>query len=628
MYLDEYQKITIDNFMGLWNRGSLDDVPMDHSCGLQNIAFAKKKECQTRMGASVSKSGLSYNVIRQFLATFNNNTLIPLWCDGAGHIYRGDTNTVLLSVTNMIDFDALNMFNKCIIAPILSSFSGTNYLYIWDGTNAPRFLGGAGPTSSFSAANSGTGNVVAGVHQFAVSFITATGYTTTPGPLISGVFTPVVLTTPGGEEVSLTGIPTGPTGTVGRQLFATQAGLDVFYYVATINDNTTTSYTLNFFDTDLVLSADSLFDLQPFILSGVGYGGVGLIKYNNRMLVIGPTADKVLTSNGGDCESFNTVTGYISVPSEFDGNFSRTGAALFGVLYISKAVGIYSCQDNGYEPNDPNYPWVVNSIDGVCGAYHHTIGTVTGSQPGLSFNSTLLLGNRDGIFLFNGNVQRPELTWKIRAVWAQLTVGYEALIRIAIDAFSDLFYVLLPINGSTTPNLLLIGDYSLGLDNQNIRWSIYTFPWVVNDIVMSAYDDGTGGNGYYLRMGSNNAIYRLDGSTLTDNGTAINNYYQTATLAPSPGAVNIFRFLRYRINGAANSNLLTTLYDEAGANAVTTPNLTLSSPSTASKDLGLQINFTNERCIVQFGTDATTDSFKISRLDVFAKARFPTRPNG
>lgn len=626
MYLDEYQKMTIENFMGLWDRGSLDDIPPDHAADILNVSFARKRECQTRIGADPS-TNLSHNVVRMFLATFNNSSLILLTCDGAGNIYREDTGAVLLNVPNMIDFSALNMYNKCFIAPLLSSYSSTNYIQVWGGPGTTIHpIGGQPPSASFTAVETGTGNVVAGQHEYAVSYITDTGYVTPPGPVISGTFTPVILTSSGGMQVQLNGLPIGPAGTVGRQIYATKSGLTEFFYLATINDNTATTILLNYFDTDLVLSADSLFDLNPSPISGVGFSGCALIKYHERMLIIGPLADKVQVSGAGNPESFNNVTGFINIPSEHDGNTVGTGFDLFSVLYLCKGVGTFSAQDNGSEPNDPNTPWVVNSIDGVVGAYHHTIGTVTGSQASLTFNSVALMANYSGLFLFNGNVQRPELSWKIRGVWERLTFGYAQYMRIAVDAFHDVFYLLMPLDGATSPNTLLLGDFSLGLSSEQIRWSVYTFPWTINEIMMANYVDGVGDYGYYLRLGTPSGIYKLSGKTAADNGTAINSYYETPAMTPSMGSYNVFRFIRYRCQGSGS--LLTSLRDEGGVNPVTVPNLPLQPGPGNSKDLGIQINYMNEKILVKFGTNAVSDNFKMARFDLFGKMRFPTRPNG
>lgn len=60
----------------------------------------------------------------------------------------------------------------------------------------------------------------------------------------SGVFNQAPITTTSGNQVvSLTAIPTGPTGTVKRNIYRSKVGGSVLYYVATVGDNVTTTYT-------------------------------------------------------------------------------------------------------------------------------------------------------------------------------------------------------------------------------------------------------------------------------------------------------------------------------------------------------------------------------------------------
>jgi hypothetical protein len=406
---------------------------------------------------------------------------------------------------------------------------------------------------------------------------------------------------------------------------------------------------LNFYDTDLTVAAENLpgngnvlNSLQLLPTSQ----GVALQKYHGRMLIIGTQTtqtvnpnhaaiprvdqfrtDRVWVSNAGNPETFDLLTGFLDVNAEFDGNLCRTAFELYGSLFLCKAVGTFVTQDNLSEPNDPTNPWVINIVDGGIGAYNHSVGTITGTQSALSFNSTAFLGNRNGLFLFNGVVQRPELTWKIRNIWQTITHNFEYNMRVVVDIFNDLFYVLLPTNFSPAPNLMLMGDYSLGLDAMNIRWTIYKFPWNILDIMMAAYTDPDNTSDYFLRLGTDtNIIYKLDGAGIVDNGVAIDNYYQCAPMAYDQGAVNIFRFIRYRMAG--NGTLLTTVADqgedfiEAAANVHPLP-----FPGNY-KDIGIQINATNEKVTVRFEMNGTNDFMRMARVDVFGKVRWPTRPNG
>lgn len=699
MYLDEYQKLTVDNFMGLFNRGSLDDVPPDHASDIRNMAFARKRETVTRGGTGFSHRipGYTGPIIRMFDAAFADAQLIPLALDNAGNIWRLDNYTVLFHFDGMVDFDALNMNGHVYIAPMRSGQTPfdpyKDIVYVWGdpswvvrpaaGTRPPPIVG------HLPVTDQGAGNVGPGFYGVAYSYVYDTGYVSPPSATMTAEFQYY----PGGTKMRIFGLktvtdPEFPTGVIGYVILVTKAqytlqdaGRAALFELETDMDISANTITVDFFDTDLVILATAdpangnLLNSMPYLPSGAGIGSVALIKYHGRMIIIGPnviyspTADgfvhvpsdwsvvndnRIFISHSGAPENFDDLTGFLNIQAEFDGNIPRTGFELFGGLYVCKSVGTFATQDNGSEPSDPTNPWTVNLIDGGIGAYHHSVGTITGSQPSLSFNSTAFLANRNGLFIFNGNVLRPELTWKIRGIWQTITIGREAEVRVTIDIYNDLFYVFLPTTmpAPLGPNLILVGDYSLGLDSNNIRWSIYVFPndWasagnpVITDIMMAAWPDPVPPSFYYLRLAtSTGKIYRLDNSTTADevwvtiadgsdqysHSVPIDNYYQLAPLILGDvGSLNICRFVRYRMAG--QGTLFTTLQDQ-GEYPLNTRSAVNVSPDPFPgnyRDFGIQTNFTNEKVIVKFEMNNFNDYIRMARVDVFGKPRWPTRPNG
>jgi len=122
---------------------------------------------------------------------------------------------------------------------------------------------------ALAASGNGTvtinGNVVAGIHQISVVFVTRNGYITAPAPAASW-------TAAGGKRAFVTNILTGPPNVVARILLFTASGGASFFYqdIAQlytgnfiIQDNTTTTTTVDFSDTTLLngVNADNLFPL-------------------------------------------------------------------------------------------------------------------------------------------------------------------------------------------------------------------------------------------------------------------------------------------------------------------------------------------------------------------------------
>lgn len=75
-----------------------------------------------------------------------------------------------------------------------------------------------------------------GVYKYVITWLDGSGGESLASPSTS------ITTTTGNQVVSITGLTTGGSGITGRRLYRTAVGGSVFYLLATINDNTTTSY--------------------------------------------------------------------------------------------------------------------------------------------------------------------------------------------------------------------------------------------------------------------------------------------------------------------------------------------------------------------------------------------------
>lgn len=620
MNLQEFQKISVSNFRGLYKRGDAGRTPLDHATDLSNMSFTNTGETFTRNGTMLSLA-LSHPVKRMFLATPTTGPTL-LTYDGVDTIYQYNpstgTDSTFLILAGMKDFCALNIYGRTYIMPSMPPGSTSGTVYVWDGTHTLRAALGFAPIASFSAATGAAGNTDPGVHKFAVSYVTNSGFTTRPGPEISGTFVPVIWTSPGDVQVNLTGIPLGGPEVVARWILVTKADQEEYFYLQEINDNTTTSITLDWFDTDLAVSADDLFDLKEVLKPGVGIDGsssFGLYKYHGRMLVWGAEGtDSILVSKPGLPEAFDQVVGYIQLPTEFDGNYVRGVANLRDVLYFTKSVGIYSAQDNLDNPST----WPVTQIDGGVGCFFYGLSTITGAQTSLSANDVLIMADRGGLYLFNGTIVQPPLTWKIEDVWHRLFLAAQHNITIALDPFSQLIYCLLPVDGDFRPSLLLVGDYSEGLDSTNIKWSIFNFPFTVRAIEMINFGDRDSFE-YHLRLGSDdNNLYRLDSTATTDNSVPINAFYQSYQSVLDPGSVNVFRALGFRVNG---SNLILSLLAQDSQRLQLLNNLPIA--PTPGFEYTRQINYLSEKMMVKV---ASNFYFRLSRLDIYGKRQFDNRP--
>ena len=645
IFKQEDTKITLNKFMGLYSRGTLDEVPQDHAVVCQDVVFPSGKYIKTRDGITKCFESQGAAIRRFFLSetlppNYGEPDATPGVTDGYGLLYLDDSNNLYIGNdatpiyvnAAMNDFAAINVGNRTYISGFDRFVSNQLIkLQVFNPlTGSIRNAAGLAPVQSsdfLAAANSATtGDVPAGIHQIAVIYQTDTGFWTQPGPkknlactptasasdtdpttfactahgMITGEshtiyggtgawtevsdtwyitridddhfsipldshsfgavtgtftvdagFTAATVTADGTHAIDVSNIPTGPTGTIAQLLLATQSGGAEFFFVpnvpgsqSTILNNTTTTATINFFDTDLVASADYLFDIMEVIPAGTS-----LCKYRGRLVLVGAnwqglgTAERVFLSNIGDPETFNFVSGYIQVQTESDGNDPAASFVLRDTLYICKFTGTFATEDNG---NDPS-TWAITVVDIVIGTYSYGTSAFTVSQSGPDTGDIVLIASKVGLVLFNGVMRRPELSYKIQAIWDRIPFDYFYRVTVAHDPWNHLIYISCPLDDATEPNTLLVCDYTDGRDSVNVKWSIYNLSVASTCIGMIFFGSSIAPQLYTLKIGSlaSNYLYFLDPTATSDDAnTKIASKYQFAFL--NLGGVGFWKMINVR----------------------------------------------------------------------------------
>lgn len=462
----DHSPIVIEDFNGFFKRGADDSCPPDHSPDIQNVQFTHSG-IKTRDGldtyAAYRRPLRIYTYVRE-----EAESLLIL--DDAGNIYHSTSPTPfgpILTIAGMTDFGFVAINGRAYITPC-NSVTGLDgefvYVYLGDGTPA-RKAGGAGPLTAMAAANSGTaGDVEAGYHVFAVVYETDTGFLTQISP-------GVALNCTGGFKVDLSAIPISPDAFVtGRRIVATKAidptewtgdltGYEFFFVPdGDIDDNSSSTLSVSFFDVELLTDASHLLDLFTEIPAGVG-----LTTYHGRLIAYTTFDDISLAyvSYSGEPEAVDTVSGLIIAP--LDGNPLTNAQEFRDILYLFKSTRTFAYADNGDTPS----AWPLVIVDQGIGSSVHGIGTVLDSG-GVNVDY-LIVVDYSGIMLFNGSYIRPELSWKIKDFWFDLDRDNFLNIQIMNDSITQVLFI-------TLPNLqMMIGDYSNGLDAKNIRWAKWLF---------------------------------------------------------------------------------------------------------------------------------------------------------
>jgi hypothetical protein len=267
-------------------------------------------------------------------AIIRSSNVVTVTCDFPHQLSVGDSVTIE-GVTGSTD-DFNGTFTVATVpAP-------TQFTYAQTGVNEE------GNAAAGLAAPAG--NVSAGTHQVAVSFITRQGYWTRPSP-------PVTWTAAGNLKAQLQNIPTGPSNVTARVVMFTAAGQSggpSFYTIPPSNtpqtsptamiipDNTTTEAVFDFSDVELLAatSVGYLFDLVELPEQA------GVIAYSSRLFWWGERNGFWSQQNGvwlnltfdGGWNNFNgapaTVPlGWIADPTYGSGGSRESNQVAWGDAY-------------------------------------------------------------------------------------------------------------------------------------------------------------------------------------------------------------------------------------------------------------------------------------------------------
>src|SRR6185312_14806432 len=399
----DHNPVPVKPFNGLWQFGGRDSVPQDHLFDCLNVDYSQTT-IKTRDGFASLDSISSIRRAYTYKITGQTDRRLLLDNSSPASIWDSTNLTVpILTISGMTDFGFVNINGRAYITPSngKTGLSGES-IYVYDGTGVARKAGGDTPSGTgFTVADSGaTGNVEAGFHLFAVAYLSPSGFISSLGPAIFASYTAI-----GGQGATLTNIPTDPNNlATARIIVATQIipnynGNQVgykFFFVpnGTIDDNTTTTFTVSFFDADLISDASYLLNLFSEIPAGVGLG-----FYNNRMISWAEDSNPsvVRVSTVGQPEAIDQVVGLLSVDPADASNAVGDAQEYQGNLYLTKPSRTYMTVDNGGDPTT----WQIKTFDSGIGSYNNGIIPVLDTG-GVSINRMFVI-DQSGLINFDGS---------------------------------------------------------------------------------------------------------------------------------------------------------------------------------------------------------------------------------
>lgn len=316
---------------------------------IRNIdVFSKLGAWATRPGTSLLNASTALGAIRggiRFYYGANNSQLLLM---AGTNIYRYDGGTTYTSIKAGVTDHCF--WNFAAYNDILFIMNGVDKIQAWSGS-AIRDAGYAIPGGAGAPAVApGAAGVLTGAYQYAMTWV----YNNNPGSESSSSGNSSVVN-PAAQQVNVSGITIGGTGCTARNLYRTKVGGSLFYFLATINDNTTTTYTDNTADAALGTNQAPTDNAAPPAGAQFGVMWRGRLCLantpgNRQRVYMSSTSNTELIPGGGGLTLHGAgpeifpVLNFIDVG---DDNSPITGLAVIqDRLVVFKQGGIYTIDGN------------------------------------------------------------------------------------------------------------------------------------------------------------------------------------------------------------------------------------------------------------------------------------------
>jgi hypothetical protein len=311
-------------------------------------------------------------------------------------------------------------------------------------------------------------------------------------------------------------------------------------------------------------------------------------------------------------ESYDGVTGFLLV-AQNNGQAIRSAFCLNNYLYFVKERSLHVTATDGV--SEPSL-WDIEEISAA-------VGTPSAHGVGVG-ESWVVIAGRSGLYYFDGG-ELVKLSQEIQPTWDAINWAYGSRLWVQIDTQHRRILIGVPMGSSTVPNQILQMDYAEGFGDPIAAAAIGASPsharkwapWIIAANSATLAERSTGIAQVFLGNSTGTGkIYTPVEGQYSDDGAAINSYYQTAFLSRT-GATgrDLFGYLTSFVQGAGNFAL--TAFTPGGAAMISLGSWALMNRE--GEDLELISNVLAERISYQFGTNAVGAWFSLTRFVPWAK---------
>jgi hypothetical protein len=411
-------------------------------------------------------------------------------------------------------------------------FFGNGYVtpYKWNGTDWTRH-GVYPPTTTMTAATAATGNALTGAYRYKVAYVNSQSVESDVGP-ITGTFTAAA------ENIALTGIPVAPQsfGVSSRRIYRTENGGSTYKRLATIADNSTTSYDDAILDAALGAAAPTDQGVPP---------KYSAIIYHQSRMFMNDTDNPSMVWWTELNEPYTVKTTNFQIVGDATQD-TVTGFGVYDnslIIYCKRSTWIY------YMQSTTTTDWRLVKAKSPYGS----------SSPFciLDYNNRQLSvamqeGKLVGFSALRGDTAEPSATNLTIS-----TAGGETksdriepdvfdMIESMVGNFSGIVYknkAYISVTkgaGNTTNNRVYCMDFSISRLNKEQRetWVPFT-GW--NAAQFTIY----GGNLYYISSTATGFVYKHDPTIYGDDGSAIDSYFWTKEFSGYDEDVNLHKDFRF-----------------------------------------------------------------------------------